>query len=339
MNGQENPGQLRQTTYSNGQQIKNNLNSSGQIDTKNLATGDEHVGKKSSTLKHREDSNKNLSNIRLDSYTTDIKDTCSAQHDIGISSNNRLKSLTNASQCLQLPTTKMEDLPAMSDDLPGHDLDESPGNNPDDLPGIIPEEFSQPPTSSENLCYSAPQRNLNIAYTDEAIYRVSSLIHTLWPSTTISAKKEHPQFCKLYNVIKSYKLPNFLGARIPLPSGLNMSVWQDYLKNYHDIYLCEFLTFGWLLGYNLDVPPVSTHENHPSAIAFPQAIKQFIDTEKGYDAIVGPFTSTPFTPWFRVSPIMTRAKKGTTERRILVDLSYPQNSAVNDGIDPESHLG
>lgn len=36
---------------------------------------------------------------------------------------------------------------------------------------------------------------------------------------------------------------------------------------------------------------------------------------------------------------MTRAKKGTNEWRIIVDLSFPQGSSVNDGINPEDHLG
>lgn len=36
---------------------------------------------------------------------------------------------------------------------------------------------------------------------------------------------------------------------------------------------------------------------------------------------------------------MTRPKKGSTDRRIIVDLSFPPGVAVNDGIDPTNHFG
>lgn len=70
-----------------------------------------------------------------------------------------------------------------------------------------------------------------------------------------------------------------------------------------------------------------------------QAVNDFISTELGYHALLGPFQDSPFTPWFHTSPLMTRAKKGSNERRIKGDLSYPQGTSVNDGIDPCDHFG
>lgn len=166
-----------------------------------------------------------------------------------------------------------------------------------------------------------------------------TLINTVWPNTTPLAELTNPKFCKLYNAIKNHNLPNFLGARIPLKNALNIQVWRNYLVHYHDKILCEFLEFGWPLGYNLNHPPTSTNDNHPSAIMHPKAIDDFINTESSYQAIEGPFTAPPFEPWFQVSPLMTKAKKGSQERRIIVDSSFPPTESVNDGMDPTSHIG
>lgn len=55
--------------------------------------------------------------------------------------------------------------------------------------------------------------------------------------------------------------------------------------------------------------------------------------------MVGPFTSTPFLPWTRLSPMMTRPKKDSLKRRVIVDMSFPEGSAVNDGINISSVYG
>lgn len=47
----------------------------------------------------------------------------------------------------------------------------------------------------------------------------------------------------------------------------------------------------------------------------------------------------PFTPWCRVSPLMTRPKKESQERRIIMDLSFPHGCSPNDGIDIYDHFG
>lgn len=267
-----------------------------------------------------------------------------------------------------LPTPSVDDIPGpIPDVLPGQNADLSSASSPDVLPGPSPDESTQPlpglnPDASPGLIpvtlpgplpdehrpiYRATQPPVNANsdsctgsnYTNEAIQRSATLINTLWPSTHESAESSHPQFCELYKAVKKCNLPNFLGARIPLPSGLKIQSWYKYLKDYHDMYLCEFLNFGWPLGYNLDDPPATTDANHPSATAHPKAVMDFITTELKYDAMVGPFTTQPFKEWFRISPLMTRAKKGSNERRIIVDLSFPHHASVNDGIEPSSHLG
>lgn len=61
-------------------------------------------------------------------------------------------------------------------------------------------------------------------------------------------------------------------------------------------------------------------------------VLNFVDKELSIGALAGPFSQPPFAPWTRVSPLMTRPKKGTSERRVIVDLTYPEGKGVNDGI-------
>ena len=53
---------------------------------------------------------------------------------------------------------------------------------------------------------------------------------------------------------------------------------------------------------------------------------------------MGPFVEPPVVP-MHVSPVMTRPKKDSDVRRIVVDLSWPRGYSVNDGIHKNDYLG
>lgn len=79
--------------------------------------------------------------------------------------------------------------------------------------------------------------------------------------------------------------------------------------------------------------------NHHSAEQHGEHIDHFISVELQHQAIVGPFQSPPFDPWTRFSLLMTRPKRGSDKRRVIVDLSFPFGEAVNDGINITSIYG
>lgn len=106
---------------------------------------------------------------------------------------------------------------------------------------------------------------ISTSYSDSAIARQKDIITSIWPSTTPEARRRFPEFCHLYDSIKSCGLPNFLGAKIPLSSALNLQPWQRKLVDYHDKEVCTFLEFGWPVGYHSITPPSSAEVNHPSA--------------------------------------------------------------------------
>lgn len=178
-----------------------------------------------------------------------------------------------------------------------------------------------------------------VTVSNDVILRIKNMILAKWPRPTEETRQALPMFAHLYDQVKAYNLPNCLGAKIPIHSGLNVERWVILLQNYHDNELCHFLAYGWPLGFYADDIPQTVPKNHPSAIEFPQHIQEFLSTELSFKAIEGPTQAAPFEPWSRISPLMTRPKKGTDQRRVIVDLSYPEGAAVNTGIDNADYLG
>ena len=94
----------------------------------------------------------------------------------------------------------------------------------------------------------------------------------------------------------------------------------------------EYLRFGWPGGYTASSPPTPATANHPSALNFPNDVRMFLDKEVRLGAMLGPFQEPPFRPWSQVSPLMTVEKKGSSSRRVIIDLSFPIGEGVNAGV-------
>ena len=71
----------------------------------------------------------------------------------------------------------------------------------------------------------------------------------------------------------------------------------------------------------------------------PQAIQKYINKEIEKDAVIGPFQQIPFKDRIGISPISSRAKKNSTDRRIIIDLSFPLGNSVNEGMIKGNYLG
>ena len=62
--------------------------------------------------------------------------------------------------------------------------------------------------------------------------------------------------------------PNYLVARVPVPSILNISKWRELLQDYEDGAVCDFLEFGWPVGFMPTTLPVFDLRTHRSALLF-----------------------------------------------------------------------
>ena len=164
-------------------------------------------------------------------------------------------------------------------------------------------------------------------------HRYASTKVAVWPTLVYPLWVSNPLYAHLYTTVISTGLPNYLGARLPVPSGLNIPRWRHLLANYHDTLLCDYLEFGWPVGYTAPYPPVSVGVNHKSAEDYPVQVREYIDKELSLGGIIGPFHAPPFAPWTYLSPLLTQPKRDSLDRRVILDLSYPEGGrTVNAGI-------
>ena len=137
-------------------------------------------------------------------------------------------------------------------------------------------------------------------------------------------------------VIRSGKY-NFAGARLRVPSGLRIPAWRKYLEDYADHAVPDYLEFGWPIKHDRVTPLQSTADCHPSAKGYAADIEHYIAVERSHGALLGPFGGPPVDR-FHMSPLMTRHKRDSEHRRVILDLSWPHGAAVNDGIPSDSYI-
>ena len=77
-------------------------------------------------------------------------------------------------------------------------------------------------------------------------------------------------------------------------------------------------------------------KNHTSGIQFTDDM--YLSEEKSFGVILDPFKESPIND-LHISPFLTREKPGAPHRRVIVDLSFPHSSSVNDGVQLDTYLG
>ena len=130
----------------------------------------------------------------------------------------------------------------------------------------------------------------------------------IWPISSSALLSKAPEYKCIYDIVRSTGLPNYLGAWIPIPSGLQI-VWRKLLLNYPDNSLVDYLEFGWPLDYTKTTPPTPTLKNHAVGADVDFHIINYINTEIAHKALIGPFENIPFEPWCQISPLMTNPKR------------------------------
>ena len=93
-----------------------------------------------------------------------------------------------------------------------------------------------------------------------------------------------------------------------------------------------------LLGLGFPWTLTESHlENHNSDKNHPNDVRAYLEDEKSYNAILGPFDAPPLAK-LHTSPFMTREKPHSKIRRVIVDLSFPRGKSVNAGSAQDVYL-
>ena len=80
-------------------------------------------------------------------------------------------------------------------------------------------------------------------------------------------------------------------------------------------------------------------DNHKGADNYETDIDQYLRDEVERERILGPFEKEPFGGVTVLSPLNSREKKDSVERRVILDLTYPGCDSVNMGIPKDEYLG
>ena len=139
-------------------------------------------------------------------------------------------------------------------------------------------------------------------------------------------------------IVRSGKY-NFQCERVPVRNNLNIEFWRKELSDYSDQIICDYLEFGWPVGYSRESLPVTKPKNHKSAIDFYECVDKYVSTEVKVGSLAGPFQIEPFNVPLAFSPFQTVLKKGSNDRRIVCDLSFPFENSVNSGIPKNEYIG
>lgn len=144
---------------------------------------------------------------------------------------------------------------------------------------------------------------------------------------------------QLHDTVYQSGCANFQGAKIQVPSTMNIDMWDKCLYDYDDKIIVQFLKYGWPISYTKLELPQTVTQTHKSALFYYDHVDKYISTELSYDALVGPFDHNPFSIPLATSPLSSVPKKDSLERRTVMDLSFPLGTSVNDGIPSDSYLG
>ena len=161
----------------------------------------------------------------------------------------------------------------------------------------------------------------------------------------ISQKRSPPysqtlERLQLHEKIKESGCPNAFGCKTPLETKLNVPFLETSLNNYHDREIVQFCKYGWPIGVdNEEFCDRRTPTNHRSALDFPEEKTSHIHEEIEQGTLLGPFHGNPFSSQAIVSRLSTREKRDSTDRRVIMDLSFPPGQSVNDKIQKGTYLG
>ena len=147
----------------------------------------------------------------------------------------------------------------------------------------------------------------------------------------------HTDLGDIYQAVTAESGFNFRAARVPVPSGLCVGAWRRYLEEYDDKNLVEFLAYGWPIYCDPAAVLRPTPVNHPSALQYEADVKHYVETELGFAALGGPYASPPFR-YMQLSPLMTKPKKDSDHRRVIMDLSWPPAASINDAIAGDKYV-
>lgn len=107
----------------------------------------------------------------------------------------------------------------------------------------------------------------------------------------------------------------------------------------HHEKIVEYLEYGWPLGHDGITIPQEAKRNHKGVLEFHEETKQYLWAEKAQSRVYGPHKSKRFVGKNGISPLNSVPRKNDEKRRFILDLSFPKQHGINDGINKDFYEG
>ena len=115
--------------------------------------------------------------------------------------------------------------------------------------------------------------------------------------------------CKFWitanRIIRETGRHNFERAKIPVTYSWNLNMLENWLKDYHDKDLINYLRYSWPLNAQNTEENTNIPKNQTGAIMNETEVDKYIETELKHGTIIGPFKRNPFGKVACFSPINT----------------------------------
>ena len=169
----------------------------------------------------------------------------------------------------------------------------------------------------------------------------SSFVDKVLPDTTSKflENKTFPSihYINLHQEVRLWGTYNFAGARLDLPhSKLKSDVFREYLANYDDREVCQYIQYGFPLSLAQEIFLEPALKNHKSSYSYFTYIDSFLQKELSKHGVAGPLPQPPFSPTM-LSPLMT-SPKNPNYRRPVFDASWGDWS-LNENTPVKTYLG
>ena len=129
-------------------------------------------------------------------------------------------------------------------------------------------------------------------------------------------------------------------ARIKVNDNWNLDKLEEWLSEYEDKKVIEYLKYGWPLNSENTTTLEEIPDNQKGARMNTEQVNKYIQDELKNGSIIGPFLKNPFGGVARFSPLDTRPKQDSKDLRIILNLSYPYHGdSVNKSINTKEFAG
>ena len=131
---------------------------------------------------------------------------------------------------------------------------------------------------------------------------------------------------------------NFCSLKVRTNCNWDLDKLENWLFDYEDKMLVNYLRYGFAISHFDLKGSKSIPKNWPGAVANKTSLANYFQVELKNKAVMGLFEENPFNCNAFYSPLNTRDKKDSMEKKIIFNMSFPKGNSINDRTKKDQYL-